>query len=50
MEKIGELSRLQCEFLANGDVIEKLKNLQPFDVGIHEVFDVCGLGKNLENQ
>ncbi|PAV61416.1 hypothetical protein WR25_01758 [Diploscapter pachys] len=44
MEKIGELSRLQCEFLANGDVIEKLKNLQPFDVGIHEVFDVCGLG------
>ncbi|EFP05410.1 CRE-UGT-55 protein [Caenorhabditis remanei] len=44
MKNLGELFLEQCKYLmGEKEIFEELKNYE-FDFGIHEVFDVCGIG------
>lgn len=44
MQQLGELFLEQCQHLVlQKHVLMELENME-FDLGMHEVFDVCGIG------
>ncbi|CAD6186717.1 unnamed protein product [Caenorhabditis auriculariae] len=43
MNGLGQVHREQCLYLTRQDFIKKWKNVH-FDIGIHEIFDTCGIG------